>query len=380
MRELRSWRLGALIGHVSVLVVLLVARAPFLAYMVAGVGLAAAMSRRSRHMHAQAVTRGLAITLAALGLALTPGGWLRVAAGAVLYAAGVAEIGASRANASARLQRAWALGAALPVLLDLLAAALGPRFGSPLSIVSWAARLGVFPLHAWLIVVVSEAPAVLVAPLIIAKVSQGAPASVETALAGLPLDLATWLGLLTVSGAALASLVRRDAKRVIAWITVSHSGMLFAAAVEGKQTVALGASLLVTSTGLALAGLLLVFDAIEARLAERVSAVHTGLSHGGRQFAAFALCFAGAAIAVPGSAGFIAADMLIDGLLQARPWTALSLVSATVLTAIAVGRLVLLAFFGRSRGATMPHDVLGYERLALATVLALLIVMSGSHG
>jgi NADH-quinone oxidoreductase subunit M len=80
-----------------------------------------------------------------------------------------------------------------------------------------------------------------------------------------------------------------------------------------------------------------------------------------------------ASVGFPGTAGFVAADLLVDGAVGASPWVGFAVVVAAALNGIAVVRAYFLLFTGTRHGATLPLAITWRERVAVLTLAAILV-------
>jgi NADH-quinone oxidoreductase subunit M len=91
---------------------------------------------------------------------------------------------------------------------------------------------------------------------------------------------------------------------------------------------------------------------------------------------ALAVCFmitGLASVGFPGTAGFVAADLLVDGAVGASPWVGVGVVAVAALNGIAVVRAYLLLFTGARHGATLPLGITWRERVAVLTLAVILV-------
>jgi NADH-quinone oxidoreductase subunit M len=94
------------------------------------------------------------------------------------------------------------------------------------------------------------------------------------------------------------------------------------------------------------------------------------------QSPALAVCFllSGlASVGFPGTAGFVAAELLVDGAVEVSPWVGFGVAVASALNGIAIVRVYFLLFTGTRHGATLPLGINWKERLAVLTLAVLLI-------
>ena len=174
--------------------------------------------------------------------------------------------------------------------------------------------------------------------------------------------------------AALVTLVQKELSGFYRGTTAMHGGMLLAA-VGAASIGNFAAALLVAITmALALSGMGLLMSALE----ERVGTVR--FDHPGgysaafpKLAAAFAL-FGGAGIAIPGTAGFVADDLLLHTLWMESPTSTVAMILASALLAIATLMAYSRAFLGRPTASIAP-DLFLTERVVVVTLFMLLLFL-----
>ena len=217
----------------------------------------------------------------------------------------------------------------------------------------FAIKVPLFPLHTWLPLAHTQAPAagsVLLAGILLKIGTYGflrfsIPMLPEATAACVP-----WLLGLSVAGiiyGALVALVQTDMKRLIAYSSVSHLGFcmlgLFALTSLGVE----GGVLQMINHGLATGGLFAVVGIVYDRYHTREISDLRGLAHTTPWTAFFFVLFTLASIGLPGLNGFAGEFLILIGMFQ-RAWTDVpgSEMLGHVYKAIAV-----LAVFGVVLGA-----------------------------
>lgn len=174
---------------------------------------------------------------------------------------------------------------------------------------------------------------------------------------------------------ALTALAQRELGGLFRTSTLMHAGMLIAAVGAGGRGH-FGAALLVAVTiVLALSGLALMQSSLEARVGR---VVLTGPAQGrARAFpklaAAFAF-FAAAGVGLPGTAGFIADDLLLHALWEESPAGAIIIIFASAILAVASLAMLARGFFGPPLRAIAP-DLAARERSVVLVLVLLLLAL-----
>lgn len=313
---------------------------------------------------------GMAATIAAALLA-DDGAWAYgwLAAGALLHArhawpwsrtGGVTLVVAAAATAAA----------AVAIRQDQLSVAF------LLSALSIGLRAGVMPLHGGTASLCERAPVVQtqqIASVIALVFLHLRFVDHEPAVAAFAPWLVGYGAAASLAGALLA-VAQRDLRGFYRATTAMHAGMLMAAlgaAAVGNFAAAL---LVAVTIGLALGGLGMMVTSLE----ERVGPVaYSG--PGGRAgafpvlAAAFAL-FGGAGVGLPGTAGFVADDLLLHTLWLQSPAATVAVILASALLAVSTLIAYARTFLGRPVLSRAP-DLYVRERAVAVLLFAALVTL-----
>jgi NADH-quinone oxidoreductase subunit M len=235
-------------------------------------------------------------------------------------------------------------------------------------------RCGTIPAHVWvtdLFENCSFGTALLfVTPIV------GMYAAVRLVLPAAPDWVLGWAGLaslLTAVYAAGMATVQCDARRYFAYLFVSYSSLVLVG-LELHSAISLtGALALWVSVALSLTGLGLTLRAIEARFGRLAFHDYRGLY---RQSPALAVCFlltGLASVGFPGTVGFVAAELLVDGAVVADPLVGLAVAAAGAINGITIVRVYFLLFAGPRHTSGVPLGITPRERFAVLTLTALIL-------
>lgn len=174
---------------------------------------------------------------------------------------------------------------------------------------------------------------------------------------------------------ALSALAQRELAGLFRVSTMMHAGMLFAAVGAGGRGH-FGAALLVTVTiVLALCGLALIQSSLETRVGKvALSGPAVGRARAFPKLAAAFAFFAAAGVGIPGTAGFIADDLLLHALWEESQTGAIVIIFASAILAIASLSMLAKGFFGKPMRA-IPPDLQGRERGVVLLLVVLLLAI-----
>jgi NADH-quinone oxidoreductase subunit M len=241
----------------------------------------------------------------------------------------------------------------------------------------------VFPLHTWMPDTYAELPAPMVAVVSAVQSKAGLYGFLAIGLAFLRPEMEQARTLMFVLGTialiygALASLAERDAKRVVAYSSLSHLGLILLAVFSGSALAIEGAVVYILAHGLFSAALFLVLGAVEQR-EETLDLTRLG-GLGGRnpKLAGALVIGALAALGLPGLAGFSGEILILTGLFKAGfVWPALIALLAVILASAYMLRL----FQGVMNGPDVPdlperRDMTWLEGLAVAPLIVAVLLL-----
>ena len=292
----------------------------------------------------------------------------------------------------------WAAGRQMPMeaqLLVMLAFLAGFGVKTPL-----------FPFHTWLPLAHTEAPTAGSVDLAGLVLKLGPYGLLRLAIPMVPLaalTLAPWLGALAVIGviyAALVCWVQTDAKKLIAYSSVSHMGFcilgLFAfdGTADTGSVGATGAFIYMLSHGLATGGMFLCIGMLYDRFHTREINRMNGLAKIMPVWAFFFCLFAFASVGLPGLNGFIGEFLTMIGTFNSRevngspilgPWYAILAATGVILAAIYLLFLVGKIVFGPlnlphwedtgETGIAGGHDLSYREAMTLTPIAAICLII-----
>jgi NADH-quinone oxidoreductase subunit M len=247
---------------------------------------------------------------------------------------------------------------------------------------SFALKAPLFPLHSWLPPALQEGPIGI--GILLAGLKVGVYGFLRLIAPLTPQAFMQWrwvIVLLAVAGifyGGFAALAQPDLRRLIAFAGVSHVGLALLGLSSGNADGLSGAVFLLVSLGLTSAGLLLIVGFVHQRLGTTDVAALGGLSVRAPALAAFALVFAFAEAALPGTSGFPGEFLALLGAF--REFGALSLVALAIVVLAAGYTLIWLqrAFYGPIVREPVRHIIdLAPREAALALVVAVAIVVLG---
>lgn len=204
-----------------------------------------------------------------------------------------------------------------------------------------AVRLAQFPFHAWLPIVAREGTLATIG-LFLVGIKVGIYALLRFGLTLLPAGVTHWqnflilLGVIGMFYGGILALMQLGLRRLLAYAAISNTGMLIVGVLSLNQQGLMGTLLLTIAFGLAACGLLLTVGLLHRRarttLLPRLGALFESQPLTGLMFLIAAL----STMAMPGTPGFDAAHLLLEGAIAASNWATAA--------AVALGNVVTAAF------------------------------------
>ncbi|MEK7413506.1 MAG: NADH-quinone oxidoreductase subunit M [Planctomycetota bacterium] len=252
---------------------------------------------------------------------------------------------------------------------------------------AFAVKVPLVPLHAWQSRTYAELPggvAVLVAG---AMAKIGIYGFLQFVLpifpeqSALHAQLFIVLGLIGTVGGAVVALAQDDAKRMLAYSSLSHLGLVMVGIFTFQQTAIAGATVQMVAHGLSVAALFLLVGALEDRTRSSYLDDYGDLATKAPLFTVLLVIAVLAAAGLPGTANFAGEFLLLLGAWQSSPWTAAIAGLSVILGAAYLLTLVQKWCYGVApEGRPEITDLNGREAWAVIPLLAMAIWLGFQPG
>ncbi len=249
--------------------------------------------------------------------------------------------------------------------------------------VAFAVKTPLFPLHTWMPATYADSPPVMVS---LVSSIQSKAGLFGFLVIGLPFftdAMSAWKWIFIIAGlvsllyGAFIALVQTDAKRIVAYSSLSHLGLIVLAIFSRNPIAIQGAFIYIVAHSLFSAALFLILGYIEEREDTRSLVRLGGLGRANPKLAGAFTIAALAALGLPGLAGFVGEIVILTGVFKnGLFWPALIALIPIVLASAYMLRLLQDVINGPVR-EDIPErrDLTWIEGFAVAPLLAALLVL-----
>lgn len=245
----------------------------------------------------------------------------------------------------------------------------------------FAIKVPVIPLHTWLPDAHTEAPtagSVLLAGVLLKMGAYGflrfcVPLLPDATRQFTPLMMTLAVGGIIYGG--LCALAQRDFKRLVAYSSVSHMGLIMLGIFSLNMVAVQGAILQMVNHGLSTGGLFLAAGVLLERFHTRRLEAYGGLGAKMPVFAVVLLIISLSSLGLPGLNGFVGEVLVLGGAIRASFWLGAIAVTGVLLSALYLLKAYKETMHGEAKVESMPD--LGKREVGIFAVLIALIVLIG---
>jgi NADH-quinone oxidoreductase subunit M len=219
--------------------------------------------------------------------------------------------------------------------------------------VSFAVKVPMWPVHTWLPDAHVEAPTAGSVILAGVLLKMGAYGFLRFSLPMLPLASAEFaplifaLSVIAVVYTSLVALAQEDMKKLIAYSSVAHMGIVTLGIFTFNQQGLSGALFTMLSHGIVSGALFLCVGVLYDRVHSRDIARYGGVAKIMPAYALILMLFTMSSVALPGTAGFPGELLVIVGAFKVNPWVALGAAMGMILGAAYMLYLYRRVAFGK---------------------------------
>ena len=246
--------------------------------------------------------------------------------------------------------------------------------------IAFAIKMPIFPLHTWQPDAYEQSPTPVTMVLSGVMVKMGVFAVIKWLIPMLPLasvKFANVVMILSVVGMLYASLIaikQDDVKRLIAYSSIAHIGLMCAALFANNQYATQGVYIQMFSHGINVIGLWIVAELIEKQLGTRKLSELGGIAQKAPTLAILFVILAFANVALPLTNAFVGEFLMFSGLFNYNKIIAAFAGISIILSAVYTLGMVQKVMFGNSNETTENTvEITVAQKLALVIIVALVI-------
>jgi len=247
---------------------------------------------------------------------------------------------------------------------------------------AFAIKMPIFPFHTWQPDTYTESPTAGTMMLSGIMLKMGIYGVIRWLIPISPLGFDKWACtaiVLSVIGIVYASLIafnQKDGKRLVAYSSIGHVGLIaagiFAWNIQGVQ----GAMIQMLSHGINVVGMFFIIDIISRRLGTRDITQMGGIAKVAPQFAVKFLIIVLGTVALPLTNGFIGEFLLLNGVYQYNIWMAAVAGLTIIFGAVYMLRMYKKVMQGETNPLTATFtDIAGSEKVLLLIICVLIIAI-----
>jgi NADH-quinone oxidoreductase subunit M len=248
--------------------------------------------------------------------------------------------------------------------------------------IAFAIKMPIFPLHTWQPDAYEQSPTATTMVLSGVMVKMGLFAVIRWVLPMFPFAAKTFampIILLSVVGMIYASLIaikQDDIKRLIAYSSIAHIGLMAAAIFAGGELGLQGVQVQMFNHGINVIGLWILANAIESTLGTRKLSELGGLATKAPTMAILLVVLAFANIALPLTNAFIGEFLLFNGLFQYNIWIAAVAGVSIILGAVYTLQMVQKVLFGEVSAVTAnATEINAYSKWVLIVIVVFILAL-----
>ena len=251
--------------------------------------------------------------------------------------------------------------------------------------IAFAIKMPIFPFHTWQPDTYEQSPTPVTIILSALMVKMGLYATLRWLFPVLPQGVAFWsqtiiiLSIIGIVYASCLAIVQTDIKRMIAYSSIAHMGLMTAAAFANTNMGMHGVMIQMFNHGITITGLWVVVSIVENRWGIRDMTKLGGMATSAPLIAICLVIISLASIGLPLTNGFIGEFMLFNGLFQFNsPYHITFMVVAglgIILGAVYTLNMLQKTVYGNEVKMKIAKDLSANEYLGLSIIIILIVFL-----
>jgi len=253
--------------------------------------------------------------------------------------------------------------------------------------IAFAIKMPIFPFHTWQPDTYEQSPTTVTMVLSAIMVKMGLYGIIRWVMPVVPIATFSWGDVVTslsVAGILYASVIaiqQNDLKRLIAYSSIAHMGLMSAALFAESKSGMQGVMIQMFNHGINILGLWIVVELIERQFGTRKLSELGGIAQKAPALASLLVIIAFANIALPLTNSFVGEFMMFNGI-WGSPYskynslfTVLAILSI-ILAAVYTLRMIQKVFYGPTNDLTAnAHDISGIEITGLSIIVLVILFL-----
>jgi NADH-quinone oxidoreductase subunit M len=249
--------------------------------------------------------------------------------------------------------------------------------------IAFAIKMPIFPFHTWQPDTYEQAPTAVTMVLSGLMVKMGVFAVLRWLLPLFPAAVEKYdtiiigLSVFGMIYASLLALKQDDLKRLVAYSSIAHVGLMCAAIFSSNQLGIQGVMIQMFSHGINIIGLWIVIDLIEKQTGVRKISQLGGIAHKAPVLTIMLVIIALANIALPLTNAFVGEFMMFNGLFIFNSWFAAIAGLSIILAAVYTLNMIQKVFYGETNSTTVSVTEIALNEKIILSVIVVVIFIIG---
>ncbi len=251
--------------------------------------------------------------------------------------------------------------------------------------IAFAIKMPIFPFHTWQPDTYEQSPTAVTMVLSGVMVKMGVFGVIRWLVPLFPEAVAKFDNVvigLSVIGMIYASLIaikQDDLKRLVAYSSIAHIGLMCAAIFTTRQMALEGVMIQMFSHGINIIGLWIVIDLVEKQTGTRKISQLGGVAHKAPVLTIMLVVIAFANIALPLTNAFVGEFMMFGGLFKFNGWYAAVAGLSIILAAVYTLGMVQKVFYGEANSITASMQEISLNEKIILSVIVVAIFLVGVY-
>ena len=251
--------------------------------------------------------------------------------------------------------------------------------------IAFAIKMPVFPFHTWQPDTYTESPTPATMLLAGIMLKMGVYGVIRFILPILPLGLQSWgttaivLSVIGIVYGSIIAIQQRDMKRLIAYSSFAHVGLMSAGVFSQTLSGVQGALIQMLAHGINVVGLFFIVEIIFSRTKTRNIEQLGGITQRTPNLTVYFMILMLGSVALPLTNGFVGEFLLLQGVYESNVWIGAIAGTTIILGAVYMLRLFQKSMFGNKSSFTEHFADLSFSERAVLLPLAVMVFWMGLY-